>query len=73
MPLGQVARFRMFPSWVLSTAEQPSSAESIRRAVSTVCRCRGAEETRARMSDTRDPEEERSWQMRSITSVMRSL
>ena len=73
MPLGQVARFRMFPWWVLSTAEQPSSAESIRRAVSTVCRCRGAEETRARMSDTRDPEEERSWQMRSITSVMRSL
>ena len=35
--LGQVARFRMFPSWVVSAAEHPSSAHSI-------CSADGAEQ-----------------------------
>lgn len=37
VPVGQAARFRILPSCVLKTAEQPSSAQSICRAVPTVC------------------------------------
>ena len=60
IPLGQVARFRMFPSWVVSAAEHPSSAHSICSAVPSVCWWCGAEEIRARMSDTREPGTRRS-------------
>ena len=37
VPLGHAARFRIRPSCVLSTAEQPSSAQSICKAVPTDC------------------------------------